>query len=84
MPGRVVYEFLPLTLAPYFCIDVVRSGTHDFSILSRAEMHRLAAASAAAAILKFSEDPRFASHAAALESSAKELDRRARDGYDAL
>ena len=60
------------------------SCTHDFSILSRAEMHRLAAASAAAAILKFSEDPRFASHAAVLESSARELDRRARDGYDAL
>jgi hypothetical protein len=59
------------------------SCTHDFSILSRAEMHRLAAASAAAAILKFSEDPRFASHAAVLESSARELDRRAREGYDA-
>lgn len=50
--------------------------THDFSILSLSEMQRLAAASAAAAIRRFSQDPRFAAHAAELETSAADLEKR--------
>jgi hypothetical protein len=58
--------------------------THDLSILSLAEMHRLAAACAAAAIWRLSENPRYAAHAAQLASRAQELERRVSDGYDAV
>ena len=56
--------------------------THDFSILSLSEMQRLAAASAAAAIRRFSQDPRFAAHAAELETSAADLEKRSQFCYD--
>ena len=29
------YELLPLTLAPYFCIDLVRSGTSKYTPTTR-------------------------------------------------
>jgi hypothetical protein len=58
--------------------------THDFSLLSLAEMHRLAAACAAAAIWRLSEAPRYAGYAAQLAARAEELERRVSDGYDAV